>query len=313
MRKSVENRIIDGDQPLTDLFIEIGSLRDTIWGLYEKQLEPLEAFAEGDRPKRESLRDLETETAEKVVAHLSEKYNVPKPKITIIDQCPSREPGMFGLHRDGEMVFCRGGVDVHKIAHEFKHYVDTLKGKPCDEAGAERFALQEVSSPTAFNLHKTIKYESHPNNRYGDGRMVATIMSLIAKWGPQHIAKGVERGLIEVDRAVVGWPVKPSLIGNLGMTAVGAIGAFMTGPPWDEALAILGGHHSTTLWDYLEELLAPAAARAAAAYTRIPTTGQLVPTRPGLAAAIKYAPEQRVVTAPKFIPGVLRPKYQLGS
>jgi len=147
-----------------------------------------------------------------------------------------------------------------------------------------------------------------------DGKMVATIMDLLKKWGPQHVAKGVERGLVEVDKMIVGWPVRPSLVGNLACTGIGAAGAFFMGAPWDEFLAIWAGHHSTTLWDYLEELLVtPPAAGARAAYTYIPTTGQYVPTRPGLGAQIRYAPEQRVVTAPRFIPGVLRPKYQLGS
>lgn len=135
---------------------------------------------------------------------------------------------------------------------------------------------------------------------------------ILVKWGPQHLAKGVERAFFELDKIIVGSPVQPSLIGNLAMTGLGALGAFMTPSPWDEILAIYGGHHSTTLWDYLEAgLVPPPLARAALTY--MPTTGQYVPTRPGLGTTVKYAPEQRVVAAPKFVPGVLRPKFQLGS
>lgn len=47
--------------------------------------------------------------------------------------------------------------------------------------------------------------------------------------------------------------------------------------------------------------------------TLIRTTGMMVPTRPGLTERIRYAPEQRIITAPKFIPGVLRPRYGLGA
>lgn len=139
---------------------------------------------------------------------------------------------------------------------------------------------------------------------------------ILIKWGPQHLAKGIERGLEELDKIIVGSPVQPSLIGNLAFTGIGALGGFLAPAPYDEILAIWGGHHSTTLWDYLEAGMAPPAARLAmsqAGLTYIPTTGQYVPARPGLGASIKYAPEQRVVTAPKFIPGVLRPKFQLGS
>jgi hypothetical protein len=56
-----------------------------------------------------------------------------------------------------------------------------------------------------------------------------------------------------------------------------------------------------------------ATAGAGARLTSIPTTGQFIPTRPGLGATVRYAPEQRIVTAPKFIPGVLRPKYMHGA
>ncbi|MCJ7767542.1 hypothetical protein MUP79_04050, partial [Candidatus Bathyarchaeota archaeon] len=143
------------------------------------------------------------------------------------------------------------------------------------------------------------------------------IKEILIAWGPQHLAKGVERGLKEVDKVIVGWPVQPSLLGNLGLAALGAIGAFIAPKPFDEVLAIYGGHHSTTLWDYAEAAMTPAAAlrmqSGGAGLTYIPTTGQMVPTRPGLGATVRYAPEQRVVTAPKFIPGVLRPKYQHGA
>lgn len=139
--------------------------------------------------------------------------------------------------------------------------------------------------------------------------------TLLIKWGPQHVAKGVERGFQELDKIIVGWPIQPSLAANLGAMALEALGAFFVTAPYDEILAIMAGHHSTTMWDYLEAYMTPAAAVrvAAGARTYIPTTGQFVPTRPGLGAEVRYAPEQRVVTAPKFIPGALRPKYQLGS
>lgn len=138
------------------------------------------------------------------------------------------------------------------------------------------------------------------------------IKQILVKWGPQHLAKGVEMGLDELDNIIVGWPVKPSFVGNLAATGLGAIGAFMAPAPYDEILMTYAGHHSTKLWDYLK---LPTGVRVASrpSMTYIPSTGELVSTRPGLGESIKYAPEQRVVTAPKFIPGVLRPKYQLGS
>lgn len=142
---------------------------------------------------------------------------------------------------------------------------------------------------------------------------------ILVKIGPQHLAKGVERAFDELDNIIVGSPIQPSLAGNLGMSVIGAIGAFLAPKPYDEILAIYGGHHSTTLWDYLEAALTPpepvlrARVARAGARTYMPTTGRMVPTRPGLATTVRYAPEQRVVTAPKFIPGVLRPKFMHGG
>lgn len=142
--------------------------------------------------------------------------------------------------------------------------------------------------------------------------MTLDVKTVLVEVGPQHLAKGIERGFKELDNIIVGLPVQPSLIGNIAMTLVGVGGALMAPAPFDEILAILGGHHSTTLWDYLEAgITPPPAARVARTY--IPTTGAFVPTRPGLARTVRYAPEQRVVTAPKFIPGVLRPKFMHGA
>lgn len=137
--------------------------------------------------------------------------------------------------------------------------------------------------------------------------------TLLIKWGPQHPAKGLERGFRELDNYIVGWPVQPSLVANSAATVLGAVGALMTTGPIDEILALWAGHHSTTLWDYLEGMITPPPALRAGTRTLIPSTGAYVPTRPGLTQRIRYSPEQRVVTGPKFIPGVLRPKYQHGA
>ncbi len=37
------------------------------------------------------------------------------------------------------------------------------------------------------------------------------------------------------------------------------------------------------------------------------------PVRQGLTTQVRYSPEQRILTAPKFIPGVLRPKFMHGA
>jgi hypothetical protein len=146
---------------------------------------------------------------------------------------------------------------------------------------------------------------------------------LLVLVGPQHLAKGLERGFQELDTYIIGSPIQPSLAANLGGAALGMLGSLFVGSPWDEILAIMGGHMSTKLWDYVEAMIPPPAATrlryvqggvsAGGTQTLIPSTGAYVPRRPGLTQDIRYAPEQRVVTSPKFIPGVLRPKFQLGN
>lgn len=160
-----------------------------------------------------------------------------------------------------------------------------------------------------------------------------TPKKLLVLVGPQHLAKGLERGFQELDTYIVGSPIQPSLAANLLGAAGGMLGSLFVKAPWDEVLAIMGGHMSTKLWDYLEAMMTglPLAARARAANMRyvqgggspqvsaagtqtlIPSTGAYVPRRPGLTQDIRYFPQQRIVTSPKFIPGVLRPKFQLGS
>jgi hypothetical protein len=101
---------------------------------------------------------MEEEYADKILRYLSEKYGVQKPKLVLLDKCPS-EPANFGLYvKDRkEIVLCRGGVDVHKLAHEFAHYMQDVKEAYVDweesECEAESFALNVVRRQEAEQKH----------------------------------------------------------------------------------------------------------------------------------------------------------------
>ena len=138
------------------------------------------------------------------------------------------------------------------------------------------------------------------------------VMEILGTWGPQFVAKAGEMGFNYLDTVITGWPVQPSLALNALAAGGGAIAAFLAKAPIDHMLAIASGHFATKLVDYIALPAAPAA-RLGLGQTYIPSTGQFVPTRPGLSQNIRYGPEQRVVTAPKFTTTNLRPKYQLGS
>lgn len=104
------------------------------------------------------LRKMEEEYADKVLSYLSEKYGVRKPKLVLLDKCPG-EPADFGLYvKDRkEIVLCRGGVDVHKLAHEFAHYLQDVRKADVDweegECEAESFALNVVRGREAGQGH----------------------------------------------------------------------------------------------------------------------------------------------------------------
>lgn len=134
---------------------------------------------------------------------------------------------------------------------------------------------------------------------------------MLVKIGPQHLGKGVTYVLAELDKIWPDSPVQPSLVGNIILTASGLLGGYFAPEPLDEILVIWGGHHSTNLWDYLSAgaSSAPAVARKL----------NLVPTRPGLSKPTDIARRKVEVGpyaggggAPKFTPGVLRPKFTHG-
>ena len=152
---------------------------------------------------------------------------------------------------------CRGGVNAHVLAHEFHHYLKKLRAQPVSEPEAEKFAVRETRGK------ENVLYSSKPYHKFREVKNVKKPIELLKYWGPQHLGKGIERGLVEIDRitgrAALPPHERPSFYGNLLMTIGGALGLVFAPEPWDLVLAIWGGHHSTKLWDYAEEYAAPAA------------------------------------------------------
>lgn len=212
-----------------------------------------EALAKLKIPKT-SIAELEEETAHRILEHLSAKYNVPKPKLRLLDSCPT-EPTGFGMFQAGgepEIVLCRGSADVHKLAHEFSHYLQFLQNKPLSEQEAEQFALKEVAKPI---------YGEAPHSSGGE-EGVATWREVGLFYGGQHIAKGLERGFEQIDYLTgkAAAPVQQRLSTwlNIGLSIVLPFIAVFTriGDPWDKLLVLAGGHMSTKIWDYVEEGMA---------------------------------------------------------
>jgi len=241
-----------------------------------------------------SLKEAEEEYARSIVRHLAQKYNVPEPELRFVDKCPT-EPTQYGLfQKEGgksEIVLCRSGVDLHKYYHEFFHYLQSLAGKPLNEAEAESFALKEAAShpPSRPKVEKTLYVEAH-NIRGSEGSMT-TWKEVGVVYGGQHIAKGLERGFVEIDKymkkeaALV--QERPSTWLNvglgIGLPLVAVFGKVKS--PYDMLLVLMGGHFSTKLWDYAEEAalaMAPASAAVAGVYTPagvVRTSAQTVATQ----------------------------------
>lgn len=202
----------------------------------------------------QSLSDYEQETADKMLEHLATKYNVPKPDLILTDQCSDPSLGMCCGNDEKTILMCKGSFSGHVLAHEFAHYLQHQnKENIGNEEEAEKFAINETQNKEKI-LYRDKRF------RFREEKLMEPV-KLLTYWGPQHLAKGLERGFEEVDRVTGKTALKPverpSFYLNVAGAIAGALGALYLGPPFDMVAAIWGGHHSTTLWDYAEEYIAP--------------------------------------------------------
>jgi len=134
--------------------------------------------------------------------------------------------------------------------------------------GVERVKERLKKCPLCL-VTETIK-GSQSRGSSGDGGMPTwKEVGLIV--GGQHIAKGIERGLVELDR-VLGKEAAPvherpsTWINTVGGVALVLLPRFVRVPEEaDFVLTALGGHMTTKVWDYVEEAMSPATAAYAVA------------------------------------------------
>ena len=210
-----------------------------------------------------NLQEIEQETAQNILSHLAYKYKVPKPKLVISDECANPAFGVYEARSKPEksvIRVCRGGVNVHVLAHEFKHYLDHLAGKPLWrkslEPEAEKFAIIETQGKDKVLYKNSIKHN------YTRGGNSLETKGLLGIYGPDWIAKGLERGFKQIDivtgRAALPAHLRPSFWLNLAGMSGGILGGLKLREPWDLVAAVMGAHMSTTMMDYAEEYVAPA-------------------------------------------------------
>lgn len=122
---------------------------------------------------------------------------------------------------------------------------------------------------------------------------MATWRDVGIKYGAQHIAKGINRALIEVDRmagkAAAPIQERPSVWTSIGLGIALPIAAMYlkVKDPYDKLLILIGGYLSTNVWDYIEEAMTGAGGGGAAAYT---PTAYIPPTPTLSSPAAKSAP-----------------------
>jgi len=251
----------------------------------EELLREIAAGAEAQFSAYTNLASLEADMADQVLTFLAEKYRVAKPELLIDDSCHDPTKAMHIGVRESDtkkprpdldkVIVCRGGANLRNLCHEFFHYLRHVKGQPQDETEVERKSMEEIVSRYSVSEkllnHDAAKYTLEVNNMAVKGRDIGAI------YGSQHVAKGLERGFVEVDTymGAAGKPVaeRPSTWLNMGLGIGLPIVAWAAKikAPWDVVLISMGAHMSTKAWDYAEEALVPAAARPVVVRGIVPT------------------------------------------
>ena len=223
---------------------------------------------------------MERKMAQKLIAKLSKKYGVDPPKLMISDKChdPNR-----GIYSQGIIYMCQSGINLHVLAHEFRHHVQKEKGTHMDEGEAEKFAIDLFETQPQQGL-----YSNHAHS-HNDHNMVKRIKDVGVIYGLQQLGYATSLGLKYADtlrpEGILGQPI--SLWGDLLGTIAGIIGALKLKAPYDLVAAMVGGYLSTDLWSHLSRLVPvgiPTATPPTLVYT---TTGAITP--PPVLTAGRYA------------------------
>ncbi len=227
------------------------------------------------------LKDVERDMAERVLGDLSSKYGVEPPKLEISDSCHEPNEGLY--RTDGTIKMCRGGVNLHVLLHEFKHYYDHTVGKSLDEGDAEAFAVETVE--------KGLYYPSAKHN-HSEGKMVSSAVKDVALvvggvnigWGVGYAAKAYIDPM--APGAIMGQD--PSLLIDVGGTVAAIIGALkLRGDMAKKLSAYIAAGLSTHIWEDLAKALAPVAMAvgmpaAFGAPLGVRAVGETIPSMPAM-------------------------------
>jgi len=217
------------------------------------------------KPEADEFLLMEREMAEKLISKLSKKYGVESPKIEILDTC--HEPS-DATYSKGTIYTCRSGLNLHVLAHEFWHHVQSEKGMHLDEGVAEKFAVELFKAPPQKGL-----YANHTHS-HNERKMVKSIKDVGIIYGLQQLGYAADYSLKYADTlrpaGFMGQPI--SFWGDIIGTVGGIAGALYLDAPYDLVAAMVGGYLSTDLWNQLTRLVPMRVAVPPMVYTPEPAT-----------------------------------------
>ena len=191
-----------------------------------------------------------------------------------------------GLQQETEQVIEK----LDKIAEYEQEQV------PCPTCRVD-LNLPETGLSATFGEAKAYKREEplNPNKpKHRSSERMVTYTEVLGIDGGEFIAKGIERGLVELDK-YMGKEAEPphwrpstwiNLLWGVG-AQVGALWARVSAP-WDLILVAEGAHHLTKLVDYLEEYVgAPPVAGIRVEYRK---TGPTTPPAAGVGPSYSRVP-----------------------
>ena len=250
------------------------------------------------------LKDMESDLAKRVLESLSAKYRVEPPRLEISGSCHEPDEGYY---RGGAIHLCQGGVNLHVLLHEFKHYYDHKAGRSLDEREAEDFAVETVEKglypPEAKHYHSGSKMDSAKD-------IALVIGGVNIGWGIGYAAK------VYVDPLAPGVVLgqDPSLLIDAGGTIIGIIGAWkLKRDILKKLAAYIGAGLSVHLWEDLMKILAATPAAAAAAQAAAAGGAVVGTSIPGIPAM--PTPAQRLAgypfPSPVSVGGTMSPPHYM--
>ena len=184
---------------------------------------------------------LEQKMAERFLKKLSKKHGIAPPKLKISEKC--HEPNR-GIYSQGVIYMCQSGINLHVLAHEFKHHLQKIGGKHLKEDEAETYAIELFKEPSKrlYAHHAILKSD----------RTLKTLREVGLIYGGDSIGVALRQVLLNLDARYPGWRFKPSLIGAILGAVGGAYGALNLDDPWDLLAPVIGGYIAMDLYRHVQ-------------------------------------------------------------